>query len=231
MSNPINPAHYMDNGYGMEVIDMMVAMFGREKTINYCRLNAFKYRMRAGKKDSNPVEQELAKEQWYIAKAKELSMKAKDSAVAQVRDSAPKPAAALAKKRGRKVSIWTPKRIEELRTMRDKSVAKLAAHFGVTETAIYTARSIFGIAKKYSKTPKTPSQKAVKLPKNEPDGGSYEVQRDRHEVAKRAAAKYGAKATRGKVSVRVDGRTTVLMSPKKAAEFKRKQQEVQHEIL
>lgn len=37
-----HPKHY--NSYPIEVIDMMVAIFGKEKTINFCLLNAFKYR-------------------------------------------------------------------------------------------------------------------------------------------------------------------------------------------
>lgn len=36
----------------------------------YCLLNAFKYRMRLGHKDD--ISQDLAKEQWYLAKAQEL---------------------------------------------------------------------------------------------------------------------------------------------------------------
>ena len=64
-----HPKHY--NSYPIEVIDMMVAIFGKEKTIDFCLLNAFKYRMRLGVKDD--VEQDLAKEQWYLNKANELS--------------------------------------------------------------------------------------------------------------------------------------------------------------
>lgn len=64
----INPSHYKQ--YPMETIDMMVAIWGVEKTIDYCIMTAFKYRMRAGHKDD--VEQELAKEKWYLDKAKWL---------------------------------------------------------------------------------------------------------------------------------------------------------------
>jgi hypothetical protein len=35
-------------------------------------MTAFKYRMRAGAKPDNPIEQDLAKERWYLAKAEEL---------------------------------------------------------------------------------------------------------------------------------------------------------------
>ena len=63
-----HPAHY--NDYPVEVIDMMIKIFGIQATYNFCLLNAFKYRMRAGHKDN--IEQDLAKEQWYLNKAKAL---------------------------------------------------------------------------------------------------------------------------------------------------------------
>jgi hypothetical protein len=61
-------AHY--NQYPIETIDMMVAVFGKEKTADFCLINAFKYRMRMGRKDD--VAQDLAKEQWYLNKYKQL---------------------------------------------------------------------------------------------------------------------------------------------------------------
>lgn len=67
-NTPINPAHY--KSYSVETIDMMVAIYGKEKVGIHCELTAFKYRQRLGKKDS--LEQDLAKEQWYLDKAKEL---------------------------------------------------------------------------------------------------------------------------------------------------------------
>lgn len=67
-NDPINPDHY--KSYSVECIDMMVAIYGPEKAAIHCELTAFKYRMRAGKK--GPVEECLAKEQWYLNKAKEL---------------------------------------------------------------------------------------------------------------------------------------------------------------
>lgn len=66
-----HPQHY--NNYDMEVIEMMEKIFGKEATKSFCLLNAFKYRMRAGTKPNIPAEQDLAKEQWYLNKAKELS--------------------------------------------------------------------------------------------------------------------------------------------------------------
>lgn len=67
--DPIRPTHYQT--YGMQVIDMMIALFGEEETAIFCKLNAFKYRLRAGNKD--PLEQDIAKEKWYLDKQKELT--------------------------------------------------------------------------------------------------------------------------------------------------------------
>lgn len=67
-SDPINPSHY--KSYSVETIDMMIAIYGKEKVAIHCELTAFKYRQRLGKKDS--LEQDLAKEKWYLDKAKEL---------------------------------------------------------------------------------------------------------------------------------------------------------------
>lgn len=66
--NVNHPKHY--NQYPIEVIDMMVAIWGTEKAIDFCLMNAFKYRMRLGLKDS--ITQDLAKEHWYLNKAEEL---------------------------------------------------------------------------------------------------------------------------------------------------------------
>lgn len=76
-NDPINPDHY--KSYSVETIDMMVAIYGKEKVAIHCELNAFKYRMRMGKKKSETVDQVdghfincYKKEQWYLNKAKEL---------------------------------------------------------------------------------------------------------------------------------------------------------------
>lgn len=65
-----HPQHY--NNYDVEVIEMMEKVFGLEETIAFCKLNAYKYRMRAGTKPSTPVQQDLDKEQWYLKKMNEL---------------------------------------------------------------------------------------------------------------------------------------------------------------
>jgi hypothetical protein len=66
--NVNHPKHY--NNYPIEVIEMMLRIFGKQNTINFCLMNAFKYRMRLGLKDD--ILQDLQKEQWYLSKAKEL---------------------------------------------------------------------------------------------------------------------------------------------------------------
>ena len=65
-----SPKHY--NNYSMECIDMMAMILGAESTALWCEMTAFKYRMRLGLKPDNPIEQDLEKEAWYLAKAKEL---------------------------------------------------------------------------------------------------------------------------------------------------------------
>jgi len=66
-----HPKHY--NQYPVEVIDMMIRIWGEEATRTFCILNAFKYRMRVGHKDD--IEDDLAKEKWYLDKAEELKEK------------------------------------------------------------------------------------------------------------------------------------------------------------
>jgi hypothetical protein len=66
----INPQHYKN--YSVEVIDMMIAIYGKEATALFCEMNAFKYRMRMGTKPDNSIEQDLKKERWYLTKAVEI---------------------------------------------------------------------------------------------------------------------------------------------------------------
>lgn len=66
----INPDHYKN--YSVEVIDMMVKIWGKEKVKVFCEINAFKYRMRAGTKQGQPLNQDLKKEKWYLDKKNEL---------------------------------------------------------------------------------------------------------------------------------------------------------------
>lgn len=62
------PPHYTNRK--MEVIDMMVLVYGYDAAINFCDLNAFKYRMRAGYKGD--VKEDIDKAIWYENKSKEL---------------------------------------------------------------------------------------------------------------------------------------------------------------
>lgn len=68
-----HPNHY--NSYSLETIEMMRRIWGDEATAKWCEMTAFKYRMRVGLKPDNSIEQDLAKEQWYIKKSNELSNK------------------------------------------------------------------------------------------------------------------------------------------------------------
>ena len=65
-----HPQHY--NNYDVEVIDMMERTFGAYDAYAFCKLNAFKYRMRAGTKPGQSADKDLKKEQWYLNKAEEL---------------------------------------------------------------------------------------------------------------------------------------------------------------
>ena len=66
----INPQHYKN--MSIEVFDMMVSIYGKDKAKIFCELNAFKYRMRLGNKPGNSIEQEMKKVKWYESKMKEL---------------------------------------------------------------------------------------------------------------------------------------------------------------
>jgi len=153
INNMINPTHYRDNGYGIEVIDMMRKVFGDDAVATFCTINAFKYRMRAGKKEGNPAEQDLAKEQWYLGQAKELRLP----------DTAPSEAAVLPKEKGR----------HEKRGGAKKTVP-------------------LGGARRGAGRPR-------KQREDYPDGGTADE------------SPAGIVDTQGKVAVRVDKRTTILI--------------------
>ena len=65
-----HPPHYNQLGQP-EVWEQMVALFGKEAYINFARLSAFKYRMRAGYKQD--ASEDIRKAMWYEAKIKELT--------------------------------------------------------------------------------------------------------------------------------------------------------------
>lgn len=58
-----HPKHYVREG-AMECIDEMLLVFGKEAVMNFCLLNAWKYRYRAA--DKNGAE-DLKKSDWYLA--------------------------------------------------------------------------------------------------------------------------------------------------------------------
>lgn len=70
--NVNHPAHYNRDG-AMECIHEMVVIFGYEATINFCNLNAWKYRYRSSEKNGA---EDMAKSDWYVKKAEELKSEA-----------------------------------------------------------------------------------------------------------------------------------------------------------
>lgn len=65
-----NPAHYRKGG--QEAIDAMRTEYGDAAVYAFCKLNAFKYRWRAGDKVGESREKDLAKADWYEAYANHL---------------------------------------------------------------------------------------------------------------------------------------------------------------
>lgn len=68
MSNVEHPKHYNREG-GMECIDEMILIFGKEYTKHFCLLSAWKYRYRAADKNG---EEDLKKSDFFIKIYKEL---------------------------------------------------------------------------------------------------------------------------------------------------------------
>ena len=68
MSDMINHPDHYTNG-GIECIDEMIVVFGKEAVADYCLLNVWKYRRRALYKNQ---EEDMQKSHWYMAKYMEL---------------------------------------------------------------------------------------------------------------------------------------------------------------
>ena len=68
VDNVNRPAHYTQGG--MECIDEMILIFGKEAVKNFCICNAWKYRKRAMFKNG---QEDMDKSDWYINKYKELN--------------------------------------------------------------------------------------------------------------------------------------------------------------
>lgn len=73
-----HPRHYNREG-AMQCIDEMELVFGTEATANFCLLNCWKYRYRAGLKDDGF--QDLEKSDWYMRKYKELKEKSQSNTI------------------------------------------------------------------------------------------------------------------------------------------------------
>ena len=70
MKQKTDPLHYKNQS--IEVWEMMIRIWGKEKFISFCEMNAFKYRMRVGSKEGESIEDEIKKAQIYEQKANEL---------------------------------------------------------------------------------------------------------------------------------------------------------------
>lgn len=62
IESAVRPAHY--NSGDISCIDAMIAAFGVEEVRIWCKITAFKYMWRMGKKDAE--EQEVGKAKWYL---------------------------------------------------------------------------------------------------------------------------------------------------------------------
>lgn len=66
-----HPSHY--NRYPIEAVEMARRIWGDEAMKTAAEITAFFYRMRLGLKPENSVEQELAKEEFWLNYAKSLT--------------------------------------------------------------------------------------------------------------------------------------------------------------
>lgn len=62
-----NPKHYKLNGLNIESVDVIKAVLTEEEFKGWCRGNALKYLMRAGKKDKSKEKQDFAKAGVFIS--------------------------------------------------------------------------------------------------------------------------------------------------------------------
>lgn len=63
-----HPSHYAGK---FECIDVMQEIYGEDRTLDFCLLNAFKYLWRCTSKEN--FRQDLSKAKWYIDKCLELT--------------------------------------------------------------------------------------------------------------------------------------------------------------
>lgn len=83
-----HPKHY--NNYDVEVVDMMEKIWGTKATMEWCKMTAYKYRMRMGTKPAeedtkeamkSKLMEDFEKEQWYLDKAAKLKSKLLDKSI------------------------------------------------------------------------------------------------------------------------------------------------------
>ena len=72
-NSKINPKYYATKDG--ELWELMIDVYGKDKFMAFCELNAFKYSYRAGNKPGNSKEQDLKKMDWYINKLNKLLAK------------------------------------------------------------------------------------------------------------------------------------------------------------
>lgn len=63
--NPKENKHYV-NKHGQQLKNFMIKEFGLEQYRIWCKLNAFKYQARAGKKEDNSEDKDLKKRDDYL---------------------------------------------------------------------------------------------------------------------------------------------------------------------
>lgn len=60
-----HPSHYQDGG--LECIEVMRRVFGDDAVRTFCKLNAFKYVWRSGKKLKSSEQEDTKKAEWYLS--------------------------------------------------------------------------------------------------------------------------------------------------------------------
>lgn len=80
--DPVNYPHHYTNS-GIECIDEMILLYGRDDVMTFCKLNAHKYRKRAFDKGGR---QDIKKSDWYMAKYAELTGKTDDELSREIRN-------------------------------------------------------------------------------------------------------------------------------------------------
>lgn len=83
--NVDHPKYYVKEGRKEAIVEME-EQFGTLAVFWFCKLNAYKYRYRAGCKDGNSAEQDEAKALWYDAKADEMMEKYNDEFICRAID-------------------------------------------------------------------------------------------------------------------------------------------------